>query len=77
MKYLHYSYIFFIGSECSDCDGYPLTYDGKCVNVCPLNYFATPEKVCITCGDGMRWNGTNCEKSCPKGQFLNYATNEC
>ena len=76
-KYLNYYYLFFMGSECSDCPDYPITHQGKCVNVCPIDYFVTPEKICMTCGDGQHWNGTACQKTCPNGQFLNKLTNEC
>ena len=76
-QYLSYSYIFFLGSECSDCPGFPIIHEGKCVQACPINYFVTPEKICLTCGDGQNWNGTACQKSCPVGQFLNRAIDEC
>ena len=59
-KYLNYHYFFVMGSECEDCPGYPITHESRCVNVCPIGYFVTPEKVCMTCGDGQYWNGTAC-----------------
>ena len=41
-KHLTYHYIFFIGSECGDCPGYPISFNGTCVNVCPTGSFLTP-----------------------------------
>ena len=41
------------------------------------NTFLTPENVCLSCGEGRYWNGTGCQVSCPKGQFLNPSTQEC
>lgn len=75
--YLSFEYIFFLGSECSDCPGYPLSYNHTCVRYCPLNTYATKEKVCIICGDSHFWNGTSCVKQCPTGQSLNILNNEC
>lgn len=59
-QYLTYQYIFFIGSECEDCPGYSISYQGTCVNACPPNTFLTPENVCLSCGEGRYWNGTAC-----------------
>ena len=75
--YLSFEYIFFLGSECSDCPGYPLSYNNKCVQYCPLNTYATPENVCINCGEGHEWNGNSCVKQCPTGQTLNFRNNLC
>lgn len=77
VKYLTYNYIFFIGSECSDCPGYPLVSNGTCVNFCPVGSYKTPTNICISCGEGRIWNGTVCVISCPTGQYLNTATNLC
>ena len=77
VQYLTYQYIFFIGSECSDCPGYPISFNGTCVSVCPPNSFLTPENVCLSCGEGRFWNGTACVVQCPKGQYLNPISNKC
>ena len=77
MSYLSFEYIFFLGSECSDCPNYPFVFNGTCRQYCPEGYHATGENICIDCGDGHYWNGTACVKECPSGQFLNLALNEC
>lgn len=59
-QYFEYNYLFLMGSECSDCPGFPITHEGKCVKNCPIDFFVTPQKVCMTCGDGQNWNGTAC-----------------
>lgn len=77
IHYLSFEYLFFLGSECSDCLNYPLIFNGTCRQFCPDGYHATGENVCIDCGEGYYWNGTSCIKECPQGQFLNTQTNEC
>lgn len=77
VQYFTFNYIFFIGSECSGCPGYPLTSNGTCVSFCPAGTSQTPENVCINCGVGRIWNGTTCVLDCPAGQYLNTETNLC
>lgn len=77
VQYLTYEYIFFAGSECEDCPGYPISFNGTCVNACPPNTFITPENVCLSCGEGRYWNGSACAVKCPAGQYMNPATNQC
>ena len=77
VQYLTYEYIFFAGSECEDCPGYPISFNGTCVNACPPNTFITPENVCLSCGEGRYWNGTACAVKCPAGQYMNPTTNQC
>lgn len=77
LQYLGYEYIFFAGSNCKDCPGYPIAYNNTCVRYCPPNTYLTPEKICLSCGEGRIWNGTACQKSCPKGQYLNATTQDC
>ena len=67
--------MFFIGSECSNCPGYPYILNGNCVQVCPEGYYATDRKICIECSEGYYWDGSNCVKQCPPSQFLNIGTN--
>ena len=76
-QYLSFEYLFFVGSECQDCAGYPYSYNGTCVNICPPNYFLSIDNVCLTCGEGRFWDGKTCNISCPKGQFFNTLTNKC
>ena len=57
IQYMSYSYIFFYGSECQDCPGYNLVFNGTCVNFCPDSTYKTPENVCLSCGEGKHWNG--------------------
>lgn len=47
VQYFSFQYIFFIGSECSDCPGYVFTYQGRCVAFCPAGSYPTAEKTCI------------------------------
>lgn len=77
LKYFSFQYIFFIGSECADCPGYPISYENKCLSHCPSGTFLTEKNTCITCGKGMEWNGTSCVQSCPQGQFLDVRTSKC
>lgn len=35
IKYLSFEYLFFLGSECSDCVDYPLIFEGTCRKFCP------------------------------------------
>ena len=76
VKYLSFQYLFWLGSECSDCPNYPYIFNATCWQYCPEGSHATDDKVCIDCGEGHYWNGTTCVKECPKGQFLN-VNNEC
>ena len=46
-QYLTFNYIFFIGSECSECPGYPYIYKERCQQVCPPGSFPTSENTCI------------------------------
>ena len=75
--YFTFEYVFFIGSECSDCPGYIYSYNGRCVSFCPAGSYPTAEKTCIECGEGYFWDGSKCSILCPDGQFLNIATNKC
>ena len=77
VQYLSYNYIFFIGSECSDCFGYTLVWNSTCVNFCPAGTYKTPTGICISCGEGRVWNGSVCIIDCPAGQYLNAASNTC
>ena len=77
VQYFSYNYLFFYGSECQDCPGYPLASNGTCVNFCPVGSYKTPQDTCLSCGEGRTWNGIECEKSCGMGQFLNATTKEC
>ena len=77
VRYFSFNYIFFVGSECSDCPGYQLVANGTCVNFCPVGSTRTPENICIFCGEGRVWNGTVCILECPSGQYLNTNLNRC
>lgn len=74
-QFFSFQYVFFVGSECAGCTGYPLSYNGKCVSFCPPGSFPTSENTCIFCGDGYIWNGDVCQKQCPQGQILNMIAN--
>ena len=76
-QYLSFSYLFFIGSECTGCTGFEISYNGICVSECPPGTSRTFESTCIKCGDGYFWDGAKCQKLCPSGQFLNVTNNEC
>ena len=50
IQYFSFQYIFFIGSECGSCPGYPFASQGKCHKNCPAGSYPTQEQTCITCG---------------------------
>ena len=77
VQYLTFEYLFFSGSLCSNCPGYPLEANGTCVNFCPIGSSNSAMNICIFCGEGRNWNGSVCILSCSSGQFLNTTTNEC
>ena len=57
--YLAYSYLFFIGGPCGQCNGYSIPYNGNCVASCPpKSYF--DGTTCVTCQSGEVWDGSKC-----------------
>lgn len=77
VQYYSFQYMFFIGSLCGSCPGYDFMYNGVCSDVCPPGSYPTPDKTCITCGDGYYFDGATCIKLCPTGQILNPLNNQC
>lgn len=77
VQYFSFEYIFFTGSECENCPGYPYASNGTCVNFCPAGTYLSGGKYCLSCGEGRVWNGTHCIIECPQGQFLNTTNNKC
>lgn len=77
VQYLYTSYVFFTGSLCQDCLGYPIESNGTCTNVCPPGTIRTPDNLCKDCGRGKIWDGKECIIECLSGQYLNPATNQC
>ena len=41
IKYISFEYLFFLGSECSDCPNYPFIFNGTCRQFCPEGFHAT------------------------------------
>ena len=41
LSYISFEYVFFLGSECSDCPNYPFIFNGTCRQYCPEGYHAT------------------------------------
>ena len=76
-SYLSFSYLFISIPACSQCQGYPIAYNGQCIAQCPQGTFLQ-NGICVastpTCPSGTYWNGTACVSStptCPSGQYWN------
>ena len=57
LNYFSFHYVFFSGSECSNCQGNPYSYQSKCYASCPFGTLATPTNVCVSCGVDRVWDG--------------------